>query len=261
MIVVNNQIINVLCILILISATSCVLLARFIPHLNPLLKYGKVLKSNSKSETAKSNNNNNLYHILLDFTVPKHWFLHFYILLFSSCCVSLFYFKNNSLNTIFLVVQGFRRMCESYRKTNTTSSAQMHITHYLIGLIFYTIQSISTFTLPSECNNWPSCISITVFTAASILQSRAHAHLSSLKKYTLPYDHFTLFHLISSPHYLAEMAIYLSLCLNCTNFTLAWTSLVWVVVNLSVTAEQTLIYYNKRFQSDSPPYAVIPYVF
>ena len=119
-------------------------------------------------------------------------------------------------------------------------------------------------------------IGLTVFFLGFILQFEAHVHLASGRStpgssgsYFVP--HAGLFRLVSSPHYLAEMILYLGtgpfppvfcwcgdnkLSLSCwftgivISLDFATTSLfvyAWVVANLTTTALGTHSWYRKTF--------------
>lgn len=94
---------------------------------------------------------------------------------------------------------------------------------------------------------------IPIFLLASGMQHDCHAHLASLKHYTLP-EH-PMFQMVVSPHYFAECIIYLSLTLVAApkgqlfNRTLL-CALVFVTVNLSVTADMSLKWYVEKFGKD-----------
>lgn len=95
------------------------------------------------------------------------------------------------------------------------------------------------------------CLSIFIF--ASGVQYDCHAHLASLKKYTLPAH--AAFEKLICPHYFAESLIYVALTfiaapkgalINKTIFT----ALVFVLVNLGVTADTSREWYAQKFGAD-----------
>jgi len=95
-----------------------------------------------------------------------------------------------------------------------------------------------------------------LFSIGAIAQNRAHAYLFNLRKagtYTLPAH--PLFWLTLTPHYFAECVEYVGLALAAApsgqyvNKTLA-CALVFVVVNLGVTAHGTYGWYVGRFGRD-----------
>lgn len=91
-------------------------------------------------------------------------------------------------------------------------------------------------------------------------------YLASLPKYTLPAH--PMFQLVICPHYMAECLIYLSLAFlaaphgSIVNVTLL-TALIFVSVNLSISASTTKEWYVRRFGKAEVQarWRVIPYVF
>lgn len=147
----------------------CILLIKYIKKLNCLLKYGK----NYENPQSKST----IINYLTSITVPKRWFLHFYIAYFG-CCVSIIFFlallrRNqifNSAITTFakswlpatlesvpanykhyklifylLWLQSFRRLLESLYLTKFSLKAKINVFHYIMGLAFYVSISLNCF--------------------------------------------------------------------------------------------------------------------
>ncbi|CUM52555.1 unnamed protein product [Debaryomyces tyrocola] len=147
----------------------CILLIKYIKTLNCLLKYGK----NYENPQSKSI----IINYLTSITVPKRWFLHFYIVYFG-CCVSTGCFlellqRDSRLNSVIvtfitswlpaslesapanykhyklifclLCFQSFRRLLESLYITKFSSKAKINVFHYIMGLAFYTTISLNCF--------------------------------------------------------------------------------------------------------------------
>lgn len=101
---------------------------------------------------------------------------------------------------------------------------------------------------------------------ASGLQHDGHHYLFSLEKYTLPTH--PMFFSIVCPHYTAECVIYLSLAAlaappgEMINKTLL-LALVFVAVNLGITAGTTKQWYAQKFGKESVQgrWKMIPYVY
>jgi 3-oxo-5-alpha-steroid 4-dehydrogenase 3 len=100
-------------------------------------------------------------------------------------------------------------------------------------------------------------IGLAIFAASAISQNRAHAYLWRLRKtgtYTFPTH--PLFLLTLTPHYFAECVEYVGLMIAAAppgqfvNKTIA-SVLVFVVVNLGVTANGTREWYAQRFGQDT----------
>jgi 3-oxo-5-alpha-steroid 4-dehydrogenase 3 / polyprenol reductase len=109
-------------------------------------------------------------------------------------------------------------------------------------------------------------IAVPLFFFAWISQYRCHRHLAGLKKYSLP-DEGMFRHLIS-PHYTCECLIYLSLAIVAApegylcNRTML-SALIFVAVNLGVTARGTKSWYVEKFGSDKVALkkVMIPFVY
>ncbi|KAK6429898.1 hypothetical protein LTR95_013951 [Oleoguttula sp. CCFEE 5521] len=120
-----------------------------------------------------------------------------------------------------------------------------HSAHYFLNHL--TIQRLSA---------------LVVFVAASIAQYICHAHLYSLRakaissadpqkpRYSLPQH--TLFRFTHTPHYFTECLIYLALSVltapvgYVVNKTIL-CAMIFVVVNLGVTAHGTAVWYEQKF--------------
>lgn len=93
-----------------------------------------------------------------------------------------------------------------------------------------------------------------VFIIASGLQHGCHKYLTSLQKYTLP--RHPAFQRLICPHYTAECLIYLSLAIiaapegESLNKTIL-AALVFVTVNLSITADASKDWYEAKFGKGS----------
>ncbi|KAJ5477399.1 hypothetical protein N7539_007543 [Penicillium diatomitis] len=181
---------------------------------------------------------------------------------------------------ILLAIQGSRRLweCLIFAKPSTS---KMGIAHWLLGVVHYIAVGIaiwiegsgailtSSLTLADfQFTNAPSLRTfacVPLFLIASGLQHDCHHFLFSLKKYTLP-DH-PLFRGVVCPHYGAECVIYLSLTYlaappgQVVNKTML-SCLIFVVVNLGLTAQTTKIWYMQKFgrQAVQDRWLMIPYV-
>lgn len=183
-----------------------------------------------------------------------------------------------------MIIQGTRRLLESYFVTKHSAS-RMWFVHWYLGVAFYMAMGVAiwiegagtlrdlkarehktkytdclsdtlldtasiwhsiTFTAPSLC----TLISIPIFLMSSGIQHDCHVHLAFLPKYTLPSS--PIFKSIVCPHYTAECFIYASLAIAAApegawiNRTL-FCVLVFVVVNLCVTASATKNWYAQKF--------------
>lgn len=111
-----------------------------------------------------------------------------------------------------------------------------------------------------------SLVAAPLFLFASGIQHDCHVYLSTLKRYTLP-SH-PLFKIVLCPHYTAECIFYLSLAIVAApegmplNRTVA-AALVFSTVNLSITAESTKEWYEKKFGKEKVKgrWRMLPYVY
>lgn len=239
----------------LIIATVSVVAASGIDVLKPFLYYGKVQQEWQQSggnETRKDP----VKFVTEKFTVPKSWFIHFYVVYVGVCCVVGW--VEPEARTLFWglsMIQSMRRLMECFFLERPNPKALIQVTHYAVGLMFYLCQGVAMWEQPQT----RSYEAVALFTFCSIGQCRTHVHLCSLKKYTLP-----RFKVVSCPHYLAEIGIYASFVLLIPQSAVLWLSLVWVIINLSASAKQTQIYYRTKFRDQmqqQPQYAIIPFVF
>jgi len=98
------------------------------------------------------------------------------------------------------------------------------------------------------------------------VQHDCHAYLASLKKYTLP--NHPAFLTVICPHYFAECIIYLALSMLASppeyfvNRTM-FCGLVFVAVNLGVTADGTKAWYEQKFGKENVQSRarMIPFIF
>lgn len=230
---------------------------------------------------------------LASFQVPHGSFRHFYIvsilsslfwgsqilsqssLLRTLCQVTKLEDGSNesmSMNQIglawsFLVLQGARRLLESYLIT-PSSASRMWFVHWVLGMVFYLAIGVAIWiegagTLLNSTSVWdgltfsvPSMrtlLCIPTFILASGVQHDCHTYLASLPKYTLPVH--PLFQSVVCPHYTAECVIYASMAFMAApagawiNRTL-FCAFIFVLVNLGVTASSTKEWYAEKFGRD-----------
>lgn len=232
-------------------ATFGVLLARFVPQLNVFLEYGKTWQRKDSWLNKIS-------------AIPRDWFSHFYIYSFGLTLILTFIYPIQNGPLYFMVlIQAIRRSYEDLTKPK--SQASMHVFHYLVGILFYTIQSIAPFEACSS-STFHTIFALILFVVSSWYQHVCHVYLVSLPKYTLPHFGSVLpqpFQYTLSPHYFFEILIYTAYLVTNLNSMIAWSSLVWVIVCLSVSAEKTKSFYSQKFSlpQNGPYSALIPYLF
>lgn len=116
---------------------------------------------------------------------------------------------------------------------------------------------------------WNYYIAMGIFLWASLHQHRCHKILANLrnpkkKDHSYHQPNGDWFELVSCPHYLAEVLIYVSMLLVFVRsdlWSVWWLVVVYVVSTLGLSARQTHAWYKKKFE-DYPNhrYAIIPWL-
>lgn len=258
---------------VFVAVSASILLMQIFPQFRLLLKYGKTAQQKQVTpDTALAK----LVERVLAFKVPKSWFLHYYVFyLMLQWSQAVYIFQNPTISKYtviwaLLTFQATRRMIESYTLTKWSSKLQMHITHYFAGLLYYLGVSSNCFLGLLEQGdpiqwNWKYYLLITTFIVFSVDQFNNHRHLASLVKYSVPTYNF--FKLVACAHYFDEVVIYLVVILLSFvqkpytvpdwNFIGSW---IFVITNLSVSAQGTKTYYQEKFDNYDIKYAIIPYI-
>ncbi|KAG2298181.1 hypothetical protein Bca52824_034653 [Brassica carinata] len=189
---------------------------------------------------------------------------------------------------LLMEIQVLRRLTESFYVFKYNPSARMNILAYITGLYYYAAAPLSLcvnlapevatfagnqFDLLSSLSplmklGWCQLIGGAIFLWGWLHQRRCHAILGSLrenpsqaKEYIIP--HGDWFEIVSSPHYLAEIVLYVGLLIASggTDITI-WLLVCFVVGNLSLSAGETHRWYLRKFEN-YPAYrnAIFPYVY
>ncbi|KAI9357172.1 3-oxo-5-alpha-steroid 4-dehydrogenase-domain-containing protein [Pilaira anomala] len=157
-----------------------------------------------------------------------------------------------------------RRVYESFWIEKPSKTATMHLSHYLIGIGFYGamvfgtwLEGLSNFYEYQPLQPFPitTYIAILLFMYASYHQYQCHVILASLRKdtdtegYKIPRGDW--FEWIVTPHYFADILIYLSLCIlyRFQSYILN-AGLIWTVVNLSIVSNETNTWYHLHFPAE-----------
>lgn len=273
-----------------VAAIASVLMVKYVPFLSGFLKYGKTLKYYTTKPTDE-NTRNFLFEIkqfFLNLQVPKFWFFHFYFLsLILSVCtyLSIVFNKNdiiirdndefNSIDfntskliTFLISFHSLRRLLESLFMMNNTNNSKMNITHYLVGLFFYTALNLNIFIntthphpyqeIEQQVNfNFTHLIAFFIFCFAMLDQFINHLHLSHIPKYNLPT--FGMFKIVCCPHYFDEILIYASIALITRNLS-SFLSFIFVLINLTTSSIETKKFYKSSNNGKSPRYCIIPFI-
>lgn len=256
-----------------------------------VLAYGKLNLHNNKKPTTLWANQ------LSKWTVPKHYFSHFYViglitaivsiveLVFLSCFnKSLFIMQlldqydtrtgthhvsqqQCIVGLTLLTCHLSRRVYESFWIEKPSKTATMHVSHYLIGIGFYGAMVLGTWlegvsnvesslSQPQDTYfNISSLSAIFLFLYASYHQYKCHSILSLLRQskdegtYSIPRGDW--FEMLVTPHYFADILIYLSLNIlyRFQNYILI-CGLIWTIVNLSIVSGETQVWYQSHFSAE-----------
>ncbi|KAK9460144.1 uncharacterized protein V1516DRAFT_679042 [Lipomyces oligophaga] len=291
------RIIELLVQAVLYFFTLSVVAVCSVPAFRPLLQYGKVLSPSNDSHTYLS------LPSLLTKTVPKNWFLHFYITGFMSSLICIFVlilakqerdakllrilaclddtivdflsswgvttytpcvsFPSSQYALSLFLLQCVRRWYESKYVEKMSTTARIRLGHYIVGQAFYiccalafaadgiamaAINSYAEFDRQSLLAVFAGMI---LYLTSAYAQYNAHRQLASLVKYSPP-PATKLFRYLVCPHYTAEILIYISIPIVCGALTPGTTAVVvWTIVNLCASAEQSREFYTRRFGESS----------
>ncbi|SPQ22438.1 752e701f-a606-4a2d-9fb0-d6a095d8af4b [Thermothielavioides terrestris] len=183
-----------------------------------------------------------------------------------------------ALGWLMLFLQGTRRAYE-HAAVIRPSKSTMWIVHWLLGLSFYLAMSVSIWVEAAGALLDPAAghtddaqsllkmaAAVPAFLFAWVNQYRCHKHLAGLKKYSLPEG--GMFRRCICPHYTCECLLYLSMAVATAprgawcNSTLL-CALVFVAVNLGVTASGTREWYIEKFGNGpvADKWNMIPFFF
>lgn len=240
-------------------------------HVQSLLVYGKTRnKSNPQAD-------NTIIDTVAQFTVPRRWFWHFYLLSsilasLNLLCVTVFRSsRDNSLplmNCILMFIHSLRRLYET-TIIERPSGSVMWIGHYFVGFGFYIFANLAMLVRvmerPSEGSSfaWPSLL-VGANLIAQITQNLIHSQLARIRssckpgEYRNPTDGY--FRYVITPHYSSEIAIYLTLALlNPFDLTI-WLLLFFVATILGSSAIQTDRWGRKSFADWGSRWLILPCV-
>ncbi|KAF8561279.1 hypothetical protein P879_09918, partial [Paragonimus westermani] len=214
--------------------------------------------------------------------VPKSWFTLFYLVGTVSTLVAVFLELGEPtrhpivLCTLVLyLTHVLRRLYESLC-VSVFGESQMSVTHLLLGVLFYVVTPASICSSRAHAANRTPWMMVCFVLSVITLQFSQHLvcrQLASLRRRnsttsdkSLRNKHFppqgSMFQRITCPHYLFEMALYLTFHLFLTS---SWTSFshmtLFVLVNQTCAAWLSHSWYRKTFPDwSSNKYALIPYV-
>ncbi|KAI9468975.1 MAG: 3-oxo-5-alpha-steroid 4-dehydrogenase-domain-containing protein [Benjaminiella poitrasii] len=161
-----------------------------------------------------------------------------------------------------------RRVYESFWVEKPSKTATMHVSHYFIGVGFYGAMVLGTWLEgASNLDIWTVhaqkeqsfpvltiTIALALYAYASYHQHRCHAILASLrdqdrKQYAIPRGDW--FETLVAPHYFADILVYVSLNIlyHFQNYIFI-CGLIWTIINLSITANETQSWYYRHFSKE-----------
>lgn len=226
---------------VLTIALLALLISTKIPALQGFLVYGKQYQLYTPGT--------GIIHQLAKLKVPKAWFTHFYILDLIESLFLLLHLRN--MLALMAFIQACRRLYESLTLFNK-SKAQMHLSHYILGYLFYIVVNYNILNSQSHTN----LLLVLVFIVLNIDQYQNHLYLSRLTKYNLPRR--AMFKYTCNLHYLDEVIIYfVQFCSirNTTSF-LIW---LWVLLSLGISANATYnLYVQKGYKVT---YRLMPFIY
>jgi 3-oxo-5-alpha-steroid 4-dehydrogenase 3 len=197
------------------------------------------------------------------FQVPHNYFTHFYVTSVA-CSMSLGWTLRvwhaggqQQIVWALLLLQGVRRMLESYAYTSTSES-RMWFAHWILGLLFYITMNMAIWAeAPNEGVGKGNWVLVPGVVMAQMLQHSYHAYLYRIRSENKGYQHpsHPLFPNLLCPHYTCEIVIYALLSLiaapegSMVNWTLVCGT-IFVATNLGVTAVGTKEWYMEKFGAE-----------
>ncbi|KAH8894842.1 hypothetical protein GQ53DRAFT_642613 [Thozetella sp. PMI_491] len=179
-------------------------------------------------------------------------------------------FEQTAAVLVMMILQAARRLYE--QAAIMKPSSQMWVAHWILGLSFYVVMSVAVWVEGSG-NNVPlahfhkaTVAAIPLVLFAWVNQYRCHKQLAGLRKYSVPEG--GLFRWFVCPHYFCECLFYASLALagaptgQLCNTTIL-TAVLFVAVNLGITAAGTRVWYADKFGPGSVErkWNMIPFLF
>lgn len=253
----------------------CALLAAGVPQLSCVGVHGKRSTANKPHISVDPN-------WIAKFTVPKRYFMHFYVIGSSLSVLLLIWmvfrpYHLKLLTVTLFLIHCIRRLWECMTLTEFGDSV-MHIGGYLVGLVHYILVPLSLLIVAGEekishthhflllglrrNDSLRTLIVILIYALSSALQFHSHRTLYTLKRKQLKDEHsveqsdrYSIpsgggFEYCCCPHYLAEIGIYLALTISAPHCKTMYYLLAWVITNLSVVAYKQFSWYIERFPEE-----------
>ncbi|XP_026088496.1 polyprenol reductase-like isoform X1 [Carassius auratus] len=168
---------------------------------------------------------------------------------------------------VLLWIHSFRRLLECLF-VSVFSNGVINVVQYAFGLGYYVLLGLTVLSInaslpqsvPGPLFNqltWHQVIGTLLFIWASLLQNRSLSLLAKMRTdssgkvetlaHKMPCGGW--FNLVSCPHYLAELLIYLamSVCCGCSSLTW-WLVVLYVLCNQALAAQLCHDYYRSKFE-------------
>ena len=168
------------------------------------------------------------------------------------------------LPSLLLHVQLTRRLLESLLIVRHDTS-KMHVAHLIFALCYYPVLSLSINMSSVPVSLPVSTLSVVLFSWASFHQYKCHVILAELRAeqssvYGIPYGDW--FEYVSSPHYLAEMIIYISIFISSGGGLLLGANCLYQFLNFSlICTPPTHYWYLKKFDNYPKRKILIPFIY
>lgn len=179
---------------------------------------------------------------------------------------------------VLLWVHSLRRLLECLF-VSVFSNGVIHVVQYAFGLGYYVLLGLTVLCINSSLPQsgslvsqltWHHVIGTLLFIWASLLQNRSLSMLAKMRTdssgkvetlaHKMPCGGW--FELVSCPHYLAELLIYVSMsvCCGCSSLTW-WLVVLYVLCNQALAAQLCHDYYRSKFETyPTQRKAFIPFV-
>jgi 3-oxo-5-alpha-steroid 4-dehydrogenase 3 len=229
-----------------------------ITWISPMIGILRSMSSHGKSRHKESAtipvNNNSLLRLINQLEVPKHWFLHFYIVGIASTLLVASYHSASLRFEIFLplLLQVSRRCYECLYVHAWRSASRMHITGYALGMLHYSLLPFNFVgTNPDGSIMTWRILGILMCLYGQYEQDAHHRIMAKLRLesedrqgYILPRGRW--FDRIGSPQYLAEIIVYSGFFMMLQRKSAA-SLLLWVSSNQIIGALSSHEWYLQHF--------------
>ena len=211
-------------------------------------KHGKVGSQIPKSSSR-------LIETYTNLTVPKKWFVYFYVMGFLGCLIRLLQLSTFSIGTqsqimLMFTLQCSRRFFECL--FTHFGDSKMHVSTLLIGFLHYYLIPWEMASLDDKSvpQFWSVIVWI-LFLIASYSQNHCNRILDTMKREQMVTKRYKvprgfLFDYVCCPHYLCEIIVYLCLWLMDTTSMDMFLIFAWVVSNQVVVADFQYQFYREK---------------